>query len=149
MPLKGGGDVKVTSLMKDDSAYFAVSPFLYMPSWLHILRCLVHNRATAGLCQLKVHSHDTTYICQPQRGTACGPAHWRLHPQVELPRVSPLVKGRPYKYAYACTARLPTTAVNALSKFDLEAGTCKTWFEPGTIPTGAACVPLMRHLRSA
>ena len=56
--------------------------------------------------------------------------------QVELPRVSPLVKGRPYRYAYAGTAKLPCTAVNALSKFDLETGTSKSWFEQGALPTG-------------
>ena len=58
------------------------------------------------------------------------------HAQVELPRVSPLYKGRKYRYAYAGTAKLPTTVVNALSKLDVEAGMSKTWFEQGALPTG-------------
>ena len=54
--------------------------------------------------------------------------------------MNPLVKGQRYQYAYAGTAQLPTTLVNALSKFDLKAGICKSWFEAGAIPTGEVCV---------
>ncbi len=50
--------------------------------------------------------------------------------------MSPLYKGRKYRYAYAGTAKLPTTVVNSLSKLDVEAGTSKMWFEQGALPTG-------------
>ena len=56
---------------------------------------------------------------------------------MELPRVHPAFKGKPYRYAYAVSAKPPCCADNALTKFDVELGVTKTWFEPGTIPTGA------------
>ena len=56
--------------------------------------------------------------------------------QVELPRVSPAYKGKPYRYMYSVSAKPPCTAANALAKYDVDQGSCKTWFEPGALPTG-------------
>lgn len=64
------------------------------------------------------------------------------HSQVELPRVNPAFKGKPYRYAYSVSAKPPCTADNALTKYDLQLGETKTWFEPGALPTGA---PLLKR----
>ena len=51
------------------------------------------------------------------------------------------VQGKPYRYGYAVSARPPTSYGNALSKFDMEAGTSKQWHEAGCIPVEPVMVP--------
>ncbi len=51
------------------------------------------------------------------------------------------VQGKPYRYGYAVSAKLPTSYGNALSKFDMESGTSKQWHEPGCIPVEPVMVP--------
>lgn len=59
----------------------------------------------------------------------------------ELPRVNPNNKGKPYRYGYAVSAKMPTSYGNALAKFDMEQGTSKQWHEPGCIPVEPVMVP--------
>jgi len=125
-------EVKVTKLMKNDDEYFAVSD---------------SNPCTCScimLCTKCVSPHllqstsRSTRLCTSEHQSVSRVGSLRLahDVQVELPRVSPLYKGRKYRYAYAGTAKLPTTVVNSLSKLDVEAGTSKMWFEQGALPTG-------------
>ena len=51
------------------------------------------------------------------------------------------VQGKPYRYGYAVSAKLPTSYGNALAKFDVENGTFKQWHEPGCIPVEPVMVP--------
>lgn len=55
--------------------------------------------------------------------------------------MSVAVQGKPYRYGYAVSARPPTSYGNALSKFDMEAGTSKQWHEAGCIPVEPVMVP--------
>ena len=89
------------------------------------MSCCILDGITAALASLLLTGRDRVIMSR----SVCDV-------QVELPRVSPLYKGRPYRYAYAGSARLPTTVVNALTKFDVKAGTSKSWFEQGALPTG-------------
>ena len=50
-------------------------------------------------------------------------------------------QGKNYRYGYAVSAKLPASYGNALSKFDLQEGTSKQWFEPGCIPVEPLMVP--------
>jgi carlactone synthase/all-trans-10'-apo-beta-carotenal 13,14-cleaving dioxygenase len=51
------------------------------------------------------------------------------------------VQGKEYKYAYAVTAKVPTSYGNALGKFDVAEGAWKRWHEPGCIPVEPVMVP--------
>lgn len=51
------------------------------------------------------------------------------------------VQGKPYRYGYAVSAKMPTSYGNALAKFDMEQGTSKQWHEPGCIPVEPVMVP--------
>ena len=51
------------------------------------------------------------------------------------------VQGKPYRYGYAVSARPPTSYGNALSKFDMEAGTSKQWHEAVCIPVEPVMIP--------
>ena len=51
------------------------------------------------------------------------------------------MQGKPYRYGYAVSAKMPTSYGNALSKFDMEQGTSKEWHEPGCIPMEPVMVP--------
>ena len=55
--------------------------------------------------------------------------------------MSDVVQGKPYRYGYAVSARPPTSYGNALSKFDMEAGTSKQWHEAGCIPVEPVMIP--------
>lgn len=59
----------------------------------------------------------------------------------ELPRMNPHFKAKPYRYGYSVSARLPASYGNALSKFDMQEGTSKQWFEAGCIPVEPLMVP--------
>lgn len=59
----------------------------------------------------------------------------------ELPRINPNYKGQHYRYGYSVSAKLPASFGNALSKFDLQEGTSKQWFEAGCIPVEPLMVP--------
>ena len=52
-----------------------------------------------------------------------------------------MLQGKEYRYGYAVSAKLPTHCGNALSKFDMQEGTTKQWFEPGCIPVEPLMVP--------
>ena len=51
------------------------------------------------------------------------------------------VQGKPYRFGYSVSAKMPTSYGNALSKFDMEQGTFKEWHEPGCIPQEPVMVP--------
>ena len=50
-------------------------------------------------------------------------------------------QGKPYRYGYAVSAKLPASFGNALAKFDLESETYKQWHESGCIPKEPVMVP--------
>lgn len=52
-----------------------------------------------------------------------------------------MLQGKPCRYGYAVSAKLPTSYGNALAKFDVQSGTFKQWHEPGCIPVEPVMVP--------
>lgn len=82
----------------------------------------------------RCYAADTHIICVIQRQSellnlACGPA------------VSVCVQAQAYRYGYSVSAKLPASYGNALSKFDMQAGTSKQWHEAGCIPVEPLMVP--------
>lgn len=51
------------------------------------------------------------------------------------------LQAKPYRFAYSVSAKTPCSFGNALSKFDVQEGTSKQWFEPGCIPVEPLMVP--------
>ena len=51
------------------------------------------------------------------------------------------MQGQQYRYGYSVSCKLPASFGNALSKFDLQEGTSKQWFEAGCIPVEPLMVP--------
>ena len=52
-----------------------------------------------------------------------------------------VAQGKEYRYAYSISAKMPTSAANALCKFDMVNGTCKMWHEAGVITNEPLMVP--------
>ena len=50
-------------------------------------------------------------------------------------------QAKKYRYAYSVSAKLPASYGNALSKFDMQEGVSKQWFEAGCIPVEPLMVP--------
>ena len=90
------------------------------------------NNASAVLmlCACAKHARVGT---PPQKCTFC---------KLYLANISVCVlQGKNYRYGYAVSAKLPASYGYALSKFDLQVGTTKQWFEPGCIPVEPLMIP--------
>ncbi|KAL4425949.1 hypothetical protein ABPG75_009965 [Micractinium tetrahymenae] len=62
-------------------------------------------------------------------------------PPFDFPKVSPLLRGQPHRYVWgACSVR-PTSAHNAVAKFDTQQKTVQIWHESGTLVGEPAFVP--------
>lgn len=57
------------------------------------------------------------------------------------PRHTTISQGRPYRFTYGVAAKPPCSFANALGKWDVQAGTCTTWHEAGSIPTEPLFIP--------
>ncbi|KAI7842354.1 hypothetical protein COHA_003994 [Chlorella ohadii] len=62
-------------------------------------------------------------------------------PPFDFPKVSPLKRGKPYRYVWGASSVRPTSAHNSVGKWDTETGSVQVWHEPGVLVGEPIFVP--------